>query len=203
MRRRGRVWLAVVAAALALPLCGALGVWLWLRHLRDAWTEASPSPVTVAETSVQERHRLAPRYRRLQEAARAGCAAEVSFGSEELDALIASAEELSGLRGKVSLSLDGETVVARVSLPLSEVPLASGRYLNGEFRLRVSVSSGHPEVEVLEGRTSGGMPYPAWMVRRVNAALSRPEARERLARALRGRVEALEVSDGRVTVRTR
>lgn len=203
MRRRGRVWLAVVAAALALPLCGALGVWLWLRHLRDAWTEASPSPVTVAETSVQERRRLAPRYRRLQEAARAGRAAEVSFGSEELDALIASAEELSGLRGKVSLSLDGETVVARVSLPLSEVPLASGRYLNGEFRLRVSVSSGHPEVEVLEGRTSDGTPYPAWMVRRVNAALSRPEARERLARALRGRVEALEVSDGRVTVRTR
>ena len=203
MRRRGRVWLAVVAAALALPLCGALGVWLWLRHLRDAWTEASPSPVTVAETSVQERRRLAPRYRRLQEAARAGRAAEVSFGSEELDALIASAEELSGLRGKVSLSLDGETVVARVSLPLSEVPLASGRYLNGEFRLRVSVSSGHPEVEVLEGRTSGGTPYPAWMVRRVNAALSRPEARERLARALRGRVEALEVSDGRVMVRTR
>lgn len=203
MRRRGRVWLTVVAVALALPLCGALGVWLWFRHLRDAWTEASPSPVTVAETSVQERRRLAPRYRRLQEAARAGCAAEVSFGSEELDALIASAEELSGLRGKVSLSLDGETVVARVSLPLSEVPLASGRYLNGEFRLRVSVSSGHPEVEVLEGRTSGGTPYPAWMVRRVNAALSRPEARERLARALRGRVEALEVSDGRVTVRTR
>ena len=93
MRRRGRVWLAVVAAALALPLCGALGVWLWLRHLRDAWTEASPSPVTVAETSVQERRRLAPRCRRLQEAARAGCAAEVSFGSEELDALIASAQQ--------------------------------------------------------------------------------------------------------------
>ena len=203
MRRRGRIWLAVAGVVLALLLCGALGVWLWLRQLRDTWTAASPSPVPVAEAGVQERRRLAPRYRRLQEAARAGRAAEASFGSEELDVLIASAEELSGLRGKVSLSLDGEAVVARVSLPLGEVPLASGRYLNGEFRLRVSVSSGRPEVEVLEGRTSGGAPYPSWMVRRVNAALSRPEVQERLARALRGRVESLEVSGGRVTVRTR
>lgn len=204
MSRKLQRWQVVVGVILLLLLCLAGGAWLWWCHERDTWTDEAPRTMPVVELTQPERRRLAPRYKRLHDALRQGRAVEVRFEANELNGLVSLADELSGLRGKVALTVEGEELVAQVSVPIgAEVPLVAGRYVNGDFRLKCELAGEQMRLEVISGKTAQGQAYPPWMLQRLNEMLRQPEMQRQVARQFNKHVSELRVEKDGVVVKTK
>ena len=122
--------------------------------------------------------------------------------------LVLTAEELNVLlqkdtqwAGRFYVSLEGDHIQARISLPLSELnwePL-KGRYLNGEARVVVVLVDGEVRIYLRDIRVKG-QPLPEALregIEKQDFAAGPPDQpRPRPPRKL----EKLEVKDGRITI---
>ena len=98
----------------------------WLAKTRSI--AEAPTPVPEFNGSDQQIQRVRERWQDFEQKTRAGQAAEIELSADDINALIATSEEL---RGKIFVSIDANQIRLKTSLPIGEFLGRPGHYFNG------------------------------------------------------------------------
>ena len=167
----------------------------WLAKTRSI-TEA-PTPVPEFSGSDQQIQRVRERWQDFEQKTRAGQSAEIELSADDINALIATTEEV---RGKVFASIDGDQLRLQTSVPIGEFLGRPGYYFNGD--VVIELNGAQPLDSPLFSRiTINGEQVPtdflAWKYR------SR-QLREYLADQRNASdIGTIEIHDGKVILRSR
>ena len=202
-KKRRKGWIIVLCVLVGLILIAAAGVWLYVLELRSDLTDDRPVEIPTATVTEPEKKQLAKEYEKIQRGVKAGKETEVKLPGEKIDKMISLVDELAPLRGRVSVALQDDVIKAKISMPLENVPMFAGRYLNGEFKIKASIVDGKPAVKILEGTTEHGKPYPKWMLNQLNELLTSPKLLENPKANWLHKVQLLEFNEGKVTLKTK
>ena len=104
----------------------------WLAKTRSL--AEAPSPVPEFSGSDQQIQRVHERRQDFEQKTRAGQSAEIELSADDVNALIATTEDI---RGKLFVSMDGDQLRLQTSLPIGEFLGRSGYYFNGEVLLEL------------------------------------------------------------------
>src|SRR5262245_16823492 len=144
-RRKGlgcfaRGCLTVLVFVIVLAIACFAGVYWGLhRHsalfygsywLAKTWSIAQ-APASFAESSlsVPQIQSVHERWQNIEQKTPAGQAAEIELSADDINALIATSEDI---RGKLFASIDGDQVRLQASLPIGEFVGRPGYYFNGD-----------------------------------------------------------------------
>jgi hypothetical protein len=113
----------------------------WLAKTRSI--AQAPTPVPEFSGSEQQIQRVSERWQDFEQKTRAGQPAEIELSADDINALIATSENL---RGKVFASIDGNLLRLQTSLPIGGVLGRPGYYFNGDviFELKDAQSPESP-----------------------------------------------------------
>lgn len=109
-------------------------------------TSVAGGPVPIQET--------ATRWEEFEKAANKHREARIELTASEINALLQNGKKT---RGKAFVSIDNNVARVRVSIPLKEVMLLNGRYLNGEITVESS-PDGDPAKAKFSNITMGKQP---------------------------------------------
>jgi hypothetical protein len=144
-RRKGlgcfaRGCLILLIFAIVLAIAGFAGLY-WGLHRHSAlfygsyWLAKTrsiaeaPTPVTEFSASDQQIQRVREHWQDFEQKTRAGQAAEIELSADDINALIATTEDV---RGKVFASIDGDQLRFQASMPIGGVLGRPGYYFNGD-----------------------------------------------------------------------
>lgn len=195
-------WWIIGGSVAGVILLAVLAVVMWLLHERSELTDENAQTVPTVQVSDAEKRQLLPKYMKLRKGVQQNKTVEEELTSEQLDQLIAAVDEFAGCRGRLSLKLDGEYILATVSVPLQDVPFLDGRYLNGTLKLKGEVSEGKLELRLIEGKTANGKAYPEWLVAKVNEKLAGKNLPQLLNSQWAKQLRTLSVLDGKLKLKT-
>lgn len=99
----------------------------WMAKTRSI--AEAPTPVPEFSGSHQQIQRVRERWQDFEQKTRAGQAADIELSADDINALIATSEEL---RGKIFASIDGNQIRLQTSLPMGQFLGRPGHYFNGE-----------------------------------------------------------------------
>ena len=198
-------WGCLITGICGLTVVVILGVLaVKVRNAVTSLTDSEAKPVPVAEVSAGVAGEVRARAEAMVKALEQKTAGDFRFTAQDLNALIATVPEARELRGKALFTMEGDCLSVQASLPLEKIPGMSGRYLNdAKLVLELSCTDGKLVVHARE-ITVKGKPLPPSLrtpLQRVNLAeqfYSDPKAA-----AVLKQLEALEVRDGQLGVRTR
>ena len=204
-KKKTNRWIIIAIIAVVVFLLLAVGgCWIYVCHLRNELTDVKPQEIATAQVTEPEKRKLGETDKKFSKGVKEGKSMELELLGEQLDKMIALFDEFKPLRGHVSLKLDGEFIKAKVSLPMEKFPMFDGRYLNGEFKLKASVSNGKLNAEVIEGTTEQGKPYPKWLVKKLNDTIASPAFQQRRsADQWLKKLELLKVMEGKLKLKTK
>ena len=176
-KRRGCLFWGFLMALLMLVIVGG-GLALMVYSLVMEYTSTSPVPVPRYDLKPGEAKAVERRLADFKEPAEAGPPRQLVLTADDLNALIAASPHGDRWAGKVFVRLEGDKAYADISLPLEEIPLLSGRYLNGTLELKVGLEEGGAgkkkdksglkkpgPVATVVGGTANGKPLPAEVLR--------------------------------------
>lgn len=83
--------------------------------------------------------------------------AELALSADDINTLVANSPTLAG---KAYFKIDNDQVIVQSAVPLDAVPGFSGRYLNGNFSLKVAVENGLLAITPTSISTTDGQPIP-------------------------------------------
>ena len=169
------------------------------------YTEAAPMKLPKVEMAEAEFKELETRVKSFGDAMDQGKPAEPLVLTErEVNALLAKQPEAKEFADKFYVSLEGDQVKGRVSLPLPHLGwLASGRYLNGDAAFNVSLENGVLIVTAREVAVRGlALPDSVMTQLRQQNLAKDVYKNPKNAEAIR-KLESLQVRDGRVTIKAR
>jgi hypothetical protein len=137
---RGCLILLVFAIVLAIA-CFA-GMYWGLQHSAlfygSYWTHSiaeAPTPVPEFTASDQQIQRVRERWQDFEQKTRAGQPAEIELSADDINASIATSDEV---RGKVFVSIDGNQLRLVASLPIGGVLGRPGYYFNGDVIIELN-----------------------------------------------------------------
>lgn len=189
------------ALLLLLMIGGGVGGYFFLKGQVDKYTSTEPVEIPVAEATEEEVAEIQSRIDRLQQAVEADEPAaerEVVLTADDLNALIASQDDL---KGRVFVRIEGDQIAGDVSIPLDDVPMGKGRYLNASATFDASYQDGVPIV-TLKDAVVKGQPLPQSFIDAMaqeNLAkdmLKDPEVAEKFRK-----FESIEVRDGKIILK--
>jgi hypothetical protein len=99
----------------------------WLAKTRSL--AEAPMPLPEFNASEQQIQLVQERWQDFEQKTRAGQAAEIELSADEINALIATSEDV---RGKVFTSIDGNQLRLQTSVPIGKFLGRSGYYFNGD-----------------------------------------------------------------------
>jgi len=144
-RRKGlgcfaRGCLILLVFAIVLAIAGFAGMYwglhpysalfygsYWLAKTRSI--AEAPTPVPEFSASDQQIQRARERWQDFEQKTRAGQPAEIELSADDINALIATSDDI---RGKVFVSIDGSKLRLVMSLPIGGVLGRPGYYFNGD-----------------------------------------------------------------------
>ena len=167
----------------------------WLAKTRSL--AQAPTPVPVFNASEQQIQLVQERWEDFEQKTRAGQAAEIELSADDINALIATSEDV---RGKVFVSIDRNLLRLQLSVPIGEFLGRPGHYFNGDvvIELKGAQSLDNPQFSRI---TINGDEVPTdfldWKYR------SR-QLREYLAdQGNAYEIGTMEIRDGKVILRSR
>ena len=140
---RGCLILAVFAIVLGIACFAGM---YWGMHRNSAifhglyWLakaqaiSQTPAPIpgfTASDAQIQSVHE---RCEDFEQKARAGQAAELELTSDDINTLITTNQDM---RGKIFVSIDGESLRCQASVPLGQLLSRSGYYFNGDIAVEL------------------------------------------------------------------
>jgi hypothetical protein len=146
-RRRGCLFygcLGGTACLLAVLIAFLLGLYQ-LKRMLNFYTDTHAVSLPSVQLSAAEMDVLKRRIEDFQDAVRTGRPTEpLSLSADEINAMIGSDPNLTRVKGRVYLTIDGDRLKGQVSLPLDELglPIFRGRYLNGTGVFAVGLHRG-------------------------------------------------------------
>jgi len=193
---------------LALLLVASLMAFFTVRYVRNRiadYTDAAPMKLPKVELADEELKQLNERVKSFGDAMEKGQPTDPLVLTErDVNALLASAAGTKELADKFYVSLDGDQVKGRVSIPIPNLGwLGKGRYLNGDATFDVSLENGVVRVTAREVHVKG-RPLPDSVIarwRQENLAkdiFKDPENAEAIRK-----FESIQVHDGRVVIKAR
>ena len=212
-RRKGlgcfaRGCLTLLIFAIVLAIAGFAGLY-WGLHRNSAlfygsyWLAKTrslaeaPTPVPEFNASDQQIQLVQEHWQDFEQKTRAGQASEIELSADDINALIATSEDV---RGKVFVSIDGNQLRLQVSVPIGRFFGRAGYYFSGDVIIELEgvQSLDSPRFSRL---TINGEPLPTdflrWKYR------SR-QLREYLADQRNAyEIGTIEIRDGKVILRSR
>jgi len=124
--------------------------------------------------------------------------AQLRLSAEDLNQFVHNSPQLQEARDAVYFEIADGITYSQVSIPLTQVPFMSDRWVNGRLGLQLSIQDGQPTVRV-ESLTVGGKPAPSAFMDQVQKQdlgqdlMQNPE----VAKALKG-VKSLNVEGNEI-----
>ena len=104
----------------------------WLAKAQAISQTPAPIPgVTASDAQIQSVHE---RCEDFEQKARAGQAAELALTADDINTLIATNQDM---RGKIFVSIEGESLRCQASVPLGQLLSRSGYYFNGDIAVEL------------------------------------------------------------------
>lgn len=188
---------SIAGVLLLILLC----VWIWFCVQRSKWTSEAPKEVPVVTVTDKDKKDVLQKYRKIRASIEHSKSCRMELKGEQLNMLIALLEEFAPYRGKVGLEVKDNIVIAELSVPLTNIPLMSGRYLVGKFDMSVSVKDGELTATVQRG-TVNGNEATEWMIQKLNDKLALPENKTKVQSGWFKQIRNLEVEGGKVWFET-
>jgi hypothetical protein len=177
----------------------------FVRNRIADYTDAAPMKLPKVEMAEAEFKQLDDRVKSFGDALQQGKPTEPLVLTErEVNALLAKQPEAKEFADKFYVSLEGDQVKGRVSLPLPHLGwLASGRYLNGDATFNVSLENGVLIVTAREVQVKG-LPLPDSVMSQLRLQnLAKDVYKDpKNAEAIR-KFESVQVREGTVIIKAR
>jgi hypothetical protein len=154
---------------LVLLLVGALTTYLGARYfikkMIATYTDSAPALLPEAEVSTAKIEEVRQRWVAFFDGVKTDKPLPpFALTADDLNALIASTGA-NGLSNRLHVKIEGDRLKGQMSIPLRQ-GMVRGRYLNGEFTLKVNWNDGALSVWP-ESITVRGKPLPAWLMGRI------------------------------------
>ena len=197
---------ASIIALLVLIAAGVAGYFLYRATDRfvQEYTATEPRELPKVELPAEERKSLEERVESFRKAIDNG---------DQIDPLVLTGDDINAwieshteLKGKIYVSLEGDKVKAKISLPLSDIVdigMTRGRYLNGEAELKASLEDGIPIVTIETFEVNGKKPPETFLAQLRRENLVKDMYRNPENAAKLRRLESVEIKDGRMIIKAR
>ena len=195
-----------VLAALAAGIGGYALLRFFVNTAKE-YSDTEPVPMPPVVMPEKEREELRQRVNTYAKALDDRTASEpLILTAEDINALL---DDNPNFRGRASVTIEGDKIKAKVSLPLdalAKIPgfkELSGRYLNGTATLRVSLRDDELDVRASDIIVKG-KPLPAQFADSFSREnLAKEQMKDPKFRASIRKFESIEVKDGKVIVTPR
>ena len=127
----------LIFAGFVIFLCFAfaLGTFFAVRFLRTSYFSEAPLQLPASSVTGEQRQAALDKWQAFEHAAKEHKAAEIELTEDEINALISTERKL---RGKLFVTLEGDTAHVLVSVPLEDLKLLRGRYMNAECTVQAA-----------------------------------------------------------------
>ena len=205
-KRRGCLFYGCLTAVVfsLLLVCGVLaGLWYAKKMFTD-FTSDKPMPIPTVQVSAEEAAATRSRVEAFRESLRLGRPAiPLSLTPTELNGLIANDPGFKDLQNKVSFSIEGDEVKARMSLPVDQLglPIFRGRYFNGTGSFNFALNEDGTLRVHAKSLEVNGRPLPnAYMdsIKRHN--LAEPLTQDEQTRAALQKLKSIRIEDGKLVI---
>jgi hypothetical protein len=205
VKRGGRgclFWGCLGTTVIAFLTAGGIAWWIYSFL---GFTSTEPMAIPVHEPKPGEVEALRERFESFEKAPPGSKDDRIEVSADDLNSLLASNEEGRRWAKRVHVRIEGESILADVSIPLEElrplgVEVLAGRYLNGTVELGLSVVDRALDLRVT-GATANGKPLPSSYVALLAEENLLSVAKEHVPASLRD-VGTAEVRGGTILVRT-
>ncbi|MBI4327626.1 MAG: hypothetical protein HY674_20535 [Chloroflexi bacterium] len=191
-----------------LFILGAIALYFGARYavktVLNAYTETSPASLPKTGLSTNELARLQAQLEQFQAAVESQKETEpLSLSGAEINALIANEPQLRRYQDQFSITIDRDQIKAQVSIPVDQLGFTSikGRYLNGSAGLKASLEKGALVVRLQSLEIKGQTIPPPVLDRLSQENLAAQAARDPDAVAFLQKLDAIEVADGKITLK--
>lgn len=195
-------------AILALVVALFIGVGLYfakrtMDHVVSNFTETTPAKIEEVAYTEPRMRELRSRVGVFQQGLdKGGDAVELVLAADDLNAFIADTPQW---RGRVFVRIEDDQVKGQVSVPLPDIgPLKlKGRYLNGAAAFRVGLDNGRLDVRLAQV-TVKDKPLPAVILNELTKRNLADEVNaDPVAGGVVGKLESVDVRDGKVVIRSK
>ncbi len=213
-KRRGCFFYGCVTVLVLTVLVGIAGFFLVRYGLNkftafvEQYTETTPMTLESVEMSKADYQQLDKRVTAFADAVNARKATPPLVLTEnEINGLIANNPAWRSLKGKVYVTIEGDQIKGKVSIPMDDLAQApglsrlKGRYLNGSAALKVSLTNGVLAVTILSLEAKGQSPPPPVMAQLQTINFAQNSAQDPKTQEMIGRFESIEVKDGKITIK--
>lgn len=181
-----------------LAIMTSIGAYLYVKSTVETYTQETPASIATNEVTEAESQELVARLESFKSRIESGNASSLVLSQDDINALISKEKELAG---KVYVTIEGGQIKGQISVKLEDgVPLAGGRYLNGQASISVGIKHGELEA-YLDSVEVNGKPLPdRFMVAIKGKNLATDVKIDEKTRKNLVRIERLEVKDGKVVL---
>jgi hypothetical protein len=215
-KRRGCFFYGCITVLVLVVLFGIAGFFAIRYGLNkftafvEQYTETTPMTLPAVPISTTEYQQLDQRVTAFADAVNARKATPpLVLTGEEINALIANNPAWKGLKGRAYVTIEGDQIKGKVSIPMDELAQTpglarlKGRYLNGSAALKVSLANAVLVVMLQSLEAKGQSPPPAVMAQLQTINFAQNTAQDPKTQEMIGRFESLEVKDGKITIKVR
>jgi hypothetical protein len=204
-KRRGCFFYGCLTTLVIVILVCVFAVFA-VRSLVRSLTDTSPMPFPTMEMAAADYEALKTRVGAFREAVdKQKGVAPLALTSDEINALIARGTNTAMLKDKIYVTIEGDKIAGKVSIPLadSHVPFARGRYLNGTASFKASLQNGVLIVTVDSVFVKNKPLWEAFMAGLRNQNLAKdiysdPKSAETLRK-----IDTLEVKEDKIVIKPR
>jgi hypothetical protein len=215
-KRRGCFFYGCITVLVIMVLVGIAGFFT-IRYVAnkvtafvEQYTDTASMTLESVQVSAAEYQQLDKRVTDFADAVNARKATPaLVLTAYDINALIANNPAWKGLKNKVYVTVDGDQIKGKVSIPmddLAQVPLLSrlkGRYLNGSAAFKVSLANGALVVSLQSLEAKGQSPPPEFMTQLQTVNFAQNATQDPKTQEMMGRLESIEVKDGKITIKVR
>ena len=204
-KKRGCFFYGCIASIILLVLIG-IGIYLVVNAIKGQivkYTEDAPRALPQVDATPEQQQAVKDRIADFDAAVKAEPdkpAAPLVLTADDVNALIASEPTF---KGKVFVTIPGNTVEAAVSMPLESLgfPGTKGRYLNGKAGLEVGFAMGSLIGHITSLEVKGQKVPDEFIQGMKGSNLFDGVNREPKNRSKLDRIEGIEVKDGKLIVK--
>ncbi|MDP6358425.1 MAG: hypothetical protein QF473_25115 [Planctomycetota bacterium] len=181
-----------------LVAIGVFGVYIYLKRTAEAYTQETAVEFPSKQWTDADRERIEARLKSFGEKIESGDASSLVLTQDEINALISKEKELAD---KVYVTIEGDRITGQICVKLDEgIPLAGGRYLNGEATFSVGIDDGELKAYVKSVEVNGKALPENFMDAIKDENLAADAKIDEKTRKNLKRVERLEVKGGKIVL---
>src|SRR5262245_1280575 len=215
-KRRGCFFYGCITVLVLLVLFG-IGLLFVVRYglnkltaFVEQYTETKPMLLETVQISANEYQQLDKRVTAFADAVNARKATPpLVLSGDDINALIAKNPAWKGLKDKVYVTIEGDQIKGKVSIPMDDLAQApglsrlKGRYLNGSAGLKVSLANAVLVVTLQSLEAKGQSPPPPIMAQLQAVNFAQNTSQDPKTQEMISRLESIEIKDGMLTLKVR